>query len=1310
MLLYPRTNFFAYFFWARRAELIGPKTGKSMRRAPGKTAAKPSEAVAFSGSQRTASTPEQGGKAPAEFSFLVARGTEQPKGLFGEVPKPARTAANTVELHYSREALATRPVIWDERRSRYLVFENRASFWRWYSAHDCPGGKSMHEVVFGSAPQHLKFDIDAPRHRIEAIPVSDLLTRATGAAARPSELCTAEFLDEILGGAEAEAAAEPGHEEKMRMALGLIMDAIVEELCWAYFVREGVSPTREDIALFDSSGGDPGQDQKHSFHLRVQPYAVADHEEANEFTERVCARLPASVARLIDKCVNRRISNFRLIGSVKVGTARVKRLNPGLSVILGACQDVGGDSLVTAAPGARVLGKAYAPRATGMELAAFAESAVEKILAVVRRSGADEGFTLREARLPLITFDRVAPTMCRICQEIHHRDHTLLVTVAFDPSAGDDGGGTDATAAAAQDPEPKKAATRPPEGPRRHQQQGGAGASKSSSRYYRVVELCRHAAPTSGIELGVVRLTGAETPIAAEKPRKRTAQAAAEGDAAEESHMQARLRAWVAALRTGARDPHATQRCAALEELPAENKTVYAEPKMRAYEQTPTLLVKAPMKLGKTQALRAHLDTEYPASGLRPPVIRFVTFRQTFSASLKERFPEFALYSEIQGDLAASRYPRLIIQVESLHRIPMPANPEPVDLVILDESESILEQFSSGLHRHLNAAFAMFQWMLRTAARVICMDANLGDLTQRTIARIRGQHPVHFHWNRFARAAEDEFFVTTRKGAWLARLHQSLREGQRLVIPTNSLGEAEALEAGLRQKFPDKRVALYSSKTLPSEKNRHFADVHTHWAGLDVLLYTPTVTAGISFELEHFDALYAYFSDNSCTVETCRQMLARVRNLRLRRHDICLFGIERDVPTDREMLRRLIHDRRAGLYRAVGEHTLRFEYAPNGQLIYYESDYFHLWLEILRARNLSRNAFLERFVDQIADTGASIEAYGDEACADLLMAAGLLREHRAEKGNIRGQHAELVADAPQLSAYEASQVREKLSRQEDLAPEERLGYERWALGDVYQWHGRPMDGNFVERYGAKTAKQVYRGLCQITAGPSLAASLQEMRDNEAVHYLLAMDSIRPAAGPPSPFQTLSADAVESRDLLREGKTYVFLLHYYAVWLLYLCGFRCLTDTGKIYELSLAARLRSALVDLIAAQPTLKLSFGVLGLSTGRLLDPGRTPRDFVGLVLRQINAILRAQYGHEVARVPVKPPHASVYFLRKNEIGELFVFSHEPDGGENPRPHIPSNLRPLSAPEPTSVFLDEAYYRLTDAESEDEEGEGADRD
>lgn len=36
-------------------------------------------------------------------------------------------------------------------------------------------------------------------------------------------------------------------------------------------------------------------------------------------------------------------------------------------------------------------------------------------------------------------------------------------------------------------------------------------------------------------------------------------------------------------------------------------------------------------------------------------------------------------------------------------------------------------------------------------------------------------------------------------------------------------------------------------------KAEHFKDVHQHWTNYQVILYSPTLTAGVSFELEYFD-------------------------------------------------------------------------------------------------------------------------------------------------------------------------------------------------------------------------------------------------------------------------------------------------------------------------------------------------------------------------------------------------------------------------------------------------------------------------
>ena len=120
------------------------------------------------------------------------------------------------------------------------------------------------------------------------------------------------------------------------------------------------------------------------------------------------------------------------------------------------------------------------------------------------------------------------------------------------------------------------------------------------------------------------------------------------------------------------------------------NRTIYAESSLKPYETTSTLLVKAPMAIGKTKALREHMEKNFSAICNK---IIFVSFRRTFTANIKSNFTDFESYMDLQGELTQNR---LIIQVDSLHRLKT-MDVDPPDLVIFDESESIIEQMSSGL-------------------------------------------------------------------------------------------------------------------------------------------------------------------------------------------------------------------------------------------------------------------------------------------------------------------------------------------------------------------------------------------------------------------------------------------------------------------------------------------------------------------------------------------------------------------------------------------------------------------------------------
>jgi hypothetical protein len=1231
---------------------------------------------------------------PEEFVYLTRQGRQTAAGTAVE-----RTPDEAVEARYKRADLMKRPVIRDELHNRYLVFESREEFLAWYELVP-EKDRCCHEVVFGWAAQRLKFDVDAPSHKLDALPDStleaalqaaaDALADETGLPDLPVATRVEDldgYLDELLasdsssddplaillGDAPAAPApapapinaAEASRTAKIRAIVGLLIDAILDELYVAYYGIEDLLPTRDDVVVTDSSGP-TANGTKYSFHVLVLPYFVADNEEAREFTARVLERLPAPVRAFVDPDVNKKTQNFRLAGSAKPGTGRYKRATREAAQVFGTAPDVPlRDLFVTAPSGGRVLPRVYteagpAPKQSGRPwgrartMLGPQDAVVRAALDIAEREGVTAGHSFSEVRGTLLCFVRDEPSHCRICGETHHKDNSLLVSI--DPVEGGHDGAWPGTGTVA----------------------------------CRVVEHCRQAR-------GKGRTIG-EVTFRAEDLRGVEPAPGARGKAAAKKPpplgLREQIAARVAAIREGRVNPHDAL-ASEFEQLPEAQKTVYAEGAMRPYELTPTLAVLAQMKLGKTKAMRAYLADHFPADGLETKVVRFVTFRQTFSNSISKDFPDFTLYSSVTGDLDHVRHPRLIVQVESLHRLKMGARPEPVDLLVLDEAESILAQFNSGLHKHFNAAFAVFQWMMQTARHVVCMDANLGDRTYRTLARLRPAHPPHFHWNRFARAADDVYHFTADQGAWLGRLYGALRGGARVVLPTNSLTEARAYEEAIRREFPKKSVMLYSSETAPSEKARHFGDVHSYWGSLDVLIFTPTCSAGVSFELEHFDTLFGYFCDASCDVETCRQMLGRVRNLRTREHYICLRATGSALPTTTEDIGRLIRDKRAGLYRGVEDAAVQFEYGADGEVRFYESNYYHLWVETVRVNNLSRNAFARRFIDQVADTGARVEAL---AAGEPEAGAALLLAHRETREELKGARCDAIAVAADLSPDEAAHVREALQGQQDVDPALRLAYDKYQLRDAYAWHGRPLDADFVGDYQGFEARRVYRNLCRITEGATVLDSLRLMRRQEADHYDYVMETRTEAFGYVN----------ESRDLLRDKSTYVFQAHFIAIWFLRLCGFACITDKGRVHEELIEARLRSAIPALKRAADGIVFEFEIPRPNLDRLSRETDRAR-FLASMLRTVNAVLRAMYGLQVQRV-AKRAGGGAYYLSHNATGKLFVFAQEAEPDDipgGPRPHVPSNLGapPADAHERVNLFLEAAYY---DAGGDDATASGED--
>jgi hypothetical protein len=1158
---------------------------------------------------------------------------------------------------YGLTELASMIVIRDECQKKFLVFHTLDEFIAWRQSIS-QTNRCFHEVIFGKLAQRLKFDIEIPDDKL-----NDLISKEYSPIMKKEDdvlvdllkdLGYEENIDKMIQEDKYDPKlAEVKKHEKIIIILKTIINCIINEVNSSYYLVDNMCLSKREIIVTDASGMTKKGKIKYSYHITLVPYAIADSVETKTLSDRIISRVPEEYAIFIDKGVNKKIQNFRMLGSTKLDENRFKKLSNDLAKELGTmeleickscdgiicdkCKDPSSYFKKTMIKINHEMNVKILPRLMSdtddLEEEVYKPEGLicQQVIAYINSKKLADGHTLRGTYKNLICYNRDRPTNCRICNEIHHNDNTLMFSI------------------------------------------------RKKDKSHSVYEYCRQCPTKKSIftcEIpdmetlsGVGSITGEKAPT----PK---------------TNFYGRLASHIDNINKGIINPHLSL-ISDFEKLPMTQKHIYSNETMLDLELKPTLAVSAQMKMGKTQAIRKFIDT-YFSDQINTNVIRMISFRQTFGRSLLDSFEDFEIYSSIVGDIDQHRHPRVIIQVESLHRLTVTEQIDPVDLLILDECESILSQFSSGLHKHLNAAFAVFKWMLRTAKHVVCLDANISDRTYNTLKSMRSDHPIYFHWNKFHRAEEDKYYFTTKMDAWYKLLSDKVREGKRIVIPVNSLATAEVCEYLLRREFPDKVIQIYSSKTKTSEKDTHFANVNRYWSEMDILIYTPTCSAGVSYEQHHFDMLFGYFSDISCNVETCRQMLGRVRNIEDKEYYIC-FSTARQcyLPTKTEDIKAKIFNKRTALYRKID--AVQFEYNDDGSVKFYESDFFRLWLETVRIDNLSNNGFIYRFINQVSDTGASVNLLtdeGDEEVKNMIMTA---------KEFIKCKRNDDISKAVDITDEDALRIKETLDSKKDVNFDDLLSYEKYQLRKDYSWPDKPITEEFVDKYYPPNTRKLYKNLTRLTADGDIQKSINKSQKKERSHY----DYITKVNAPSNPIAGMHNQdyTIESRDLIYDKTIYTSYANSLILLLINICGLdliindvrfmkRSFASTSCVYNKLLESRLKLSLQTLKKISEDVIFEFRVGRLNMITISNEGDSEK-FIRNILCFINRIISSTCGVKICKF-----NKVYYYLNGRNIINLFAF----DKNSN-KPYIPmiGNLSPNII---IDMFMESEFYDRLENKSE----------
>lgn len=293
-------------------------------------------------------------------------------------------------------------------------------------------------------------------------------------------------------------------------------------------------------------------------------------------------------------------------------------------------------------------------------------------------------------------------------------------------------------------------------------------------------------------------------------------------------------------------------------------------------DRSDVLLLSSGLGTGKTS--RILQDIVLPNKNKR---ILYLSPRQIFARSitheLNATLPDdckFVCYLDVKvKDIKENDYPRLVIQVESLFKL---KQSDPYDIVVIDESESVLVQFTSFATNGENLLenHRVFSEFLVGAKKVILADAFLSIRSELVIKQLLPERVIKVVRNTKAPPKRTAYEVEDFHGLCQHAMG-SLGEGKKIVFFCASKIKANGFckvleEAGINH--------LAYSRDSTSK----IVDVRKEWSDplVRCVIYTSTITVGVNFDLQGiFHRLYVYGSAMACCVRDLFQGTMRVRHL-----------------------------------------------------------------------------------------------------------------------------------------------------------------------------------------------------------------------------------------------------------------------------------------------------------------------------------------------------------------------------------------------------------------------------------------------
>lgn len=297
------------------------------------------------------------------------------------------------------------------------------------------------------------------------------------------------------------------------------------------------------------------------------------------------------------------------------------------------------------------------------------------------------------------------------------------------------------------------------------------------------------------------------------------------------------------------------------------------------------LYIKSPMATGKSYMLRKIYESDPSATVL------VLSCKRSFASSMSCELGKYGFknYDDVEFKYEIKDHDRIICSIESLRFCR-----DSYDYLIIDESETIATNLVGEMNMKHNPIDNMIKLynLVNNCHNVFVMDAYLFNRSRDMIVDIMKSNVKSVYINNIYKFPQRYIQPFHREKDFVGDMDTVLEDKTKeIVFVSNSLKKQEQILLSLKS---SPSIIKYNARS-PLDKK---LDVNKEWDGINLLTYTPTITAGVSCDKKAKDILYLYtLNQGSCLLRDTIQASKRVR--RFNNNSIRLISTY--IPTNGEI-------------------------------------------------------------------------------------------------------------------------------------------------------------------------------------------------------------------------------------------------------------------------------------------------------------------------------------------------------------------------------------------------------------------------